>query len=57
MSHDELMKLRQEVYEYWYNAKTKKEKKHHKKILELIDYCGDMKRSLESISKIGVSHI
>ena len=57
MSRDELIKLRQEVYEAWYHAKTKNEKSHHKKILELIDYCQDMKKALESISKIGLSHI
>lgn len=57
MTKDDLMKLRQEVYAMWYYSKNKDKKKTYKKILKLIDYAGDLKCSLKSISRIGQSHL
>ena len=57
MTKDDLMKLRQEVYAMWYYSKNKDKKKTYEKILKLIDYTGDLKGSLKSISLIGQSHL
>lgn len=57
MTRDDLMKLRQEVYAMWYYSKNKDKKKTYKKILKLIDYTEDLKGSLKSISRIGLSHL
>ena len=51
------MKLRQEVYTMWYYSKNKEKRKTYKKILKLIDYTEDLKGSLKSISRIGLSHL
>ena len=57
MTKDDLIKLRQEVYAMWYYSKNKDKKKTYEKILKLIDYTGDLKGSLKSISLIGLSHL
>ena len=57
MNRDDLLNLRQQTYDLWYHAKSKKEKKYHKKILDLIEYTLELKICINSISKIGVSHI
>ena len=57
MTRDDLMKLRQEVYTMWYYSKNKEKRKTYKKLLKLIDYTEDLKRSLKSISRIGLSHL
>jgi hypothetical protein len=57
MNRDQLLELKQQTYELWYHAKSKKEKKYHKKILNLIEYTLELKICINSISKIGVSHI
>ena len=57
MTKNDLIKLRQEVYAMWYYSKNKDKKKTYKKILKLIDYAGDLKCSLKSISRIGRSHL
>ena len=51
------MKLRQEVYAMWYYSKNKEKRKTYKKLLKLIDYTEDLKVSLKSISRIGLSHL
>ena len=57
MTKDDLIKLRQEVYAMWYYSKNKDKEKTYKKILKLIDYTEDLKGSLKSISRIGLSHL
>ena len=57
MTRDDLMKLRQEVYTIWYYSKNKEKQKTYKKLLKLIDYTEDLKGSLKSISRIGLSHL
>lgn len=57
MTRDDLMKLRQEVYAMWYYSKNKEKRKTYKKLLKLIDYTEDLKVSLKSISRIGLSHL
>ena len=57
MTKNDLIKLRQEVYAMWYYSKNKDKKKTYKKILKLIDYTEDLKGSLKSISRIGLSHL
>jgi len=51
------MKLRQEVYTMWYYSKNKEKRKIYKKVLKLIDHTEDLKGSLKSISRIGLSHL
>ena len=56
MSVEELNMLRHEVYTRHYNAKGE-EKEYCKKVLELFDYTLKIRHALDTISKIGVSHI
>ena len=57
MTRDELLKFKAQTYDLWYHCDNKKQKKHYKKVLQLIDYLMELKICIKSISQIGVSHI
>lgn len=56
MSKEELNQLRSEIYEKFYHA-TGEEKAFYKKILDFFDYNLKLRHALDTISKIGISHI
>jgi hypothetical protein len=56
MSTEELNQLRSEIYEKFYNA-TGEDKAFYKKILNFFDYNLKLRHALDTISKIGVSHL
>tara|TARA_B110000305_G_scaffold89566_1_gene100994 strand:- start:740 stop:910 length:171 start_codon:yes stop_codon:yes gene_type:complete len=56
MSIQQLNELRNEVYTRFHNAKGE-EKEYCKKVLDLFDYTLKIRHALDTISKIGVSHI
>jgi len=56
MSTEELNQLRSEIYEKFYHAKGE-DKVFYQKILNFFDYNLKLRHALDTISKIGVSHL
>jgi hypothetical protein len=52
MNRDERDKLRQEVYEFWYNEKDVNKKETLQRVLDLIDFTNESMRKLREVSSI-----
>lgn len=56
MNEEDINKLKSEVYEKYYHAKGD-DRDFYKKILSFFDYNLKLRHTLDTISKIGVSHL
>lgn len=52
MNKDEREKLRQEIYEFWYNEKDVNKKATLQKVLDLIDFTNASMKKLREVSSI-----
>jgi hypothetical protein len=52
MNKDEREKLRQEVYELWYNEKDVNKKETLQRVLDLIDFTNQSMKKLREVSSI-----
>ena len=52
MNHYERSKLRNEVYNLWYNCKDKEKKEIYSNVLKLIDYTEELRTNVKSVTKL-----